>query len=160
MSIGWAYMLQKKYDLAEIHMDRAIECNPSAYHAFCVKAYLLAVTGRASEVAVCGATALHLNPLAPDDCLMAIIAARYTEGRYDAAIEMLSRIQEPNGSSEAWRAACLAQLGREDEAHLAANQALEMGGDFIQHRDWFFIWPFKDQKDLEHLIDGLNKAGI
>jgi predicted RNA polymerase sigma factor len=91
---------------------------------------------------------------------MAIIAAHYTENGYDAALEMLSRIQEPNGSTEAWRAACLAQLGREDEARLAATQALEMNGDFIQHQDWFFQWPFKNPKDLEHLIEGLNKAGV
>jgi TolB-like protein/Flp pilus assembly protein TadD len=159
-AMGWAYMKQMKYDLAEVHLDRAIECNPNDYEAFCIKSWLLSFNGHASEVMVCGATALHLNPLAPDNCLLAITVARYTEGRYEAALEMLARIQEPDENSEAWRAACLAQLGRDDEAHVAAATTIEFGGDFIQHKDWLNIWAFKNPQDLNHFIDGLNKSGV
>ncbi len=160
VAMGWAYMNQKKFDLAEIHLDRAIECNPNDYGAFCVKSFLLSWSGRASEVEVCGANALHLNPLAPDNCLLAIVVAHFVEGRYDAALEMLARVQEPDENSEAWRAACLAQSGRDGEARLAAANAIEMGGDFIQHQDWLNIWAFKDPRDLEHFVEGLNRAGV
>ena len=160
VAMGWAYMNQKKYDLAEAHLDRAIECNPNDYGAFCVKSWLLSWSGRASEVPVCGTTALHLNPLAPDNCLLAFVIAHYTESKYETALEMLARIQEPDENSEAWRAACLAQLGRDDEAHTAAANVIDMGGDFIQHPDWLRIWAFKDPQDLQHFIDGLNKSGV
>jgi len=160
VSLGWAFLNQKKYDLAEIHLDRAIECNPNDYGAFCVKSWLLSFSGRGSEVSVCAMSAFHLNPLAPDNCLLAIIIAHYTESRYDAALEVLTRVQEPNANSEAWRAACLAQLGRDDEAHVAAATAVELGGDFIQHQDWLNIWAFKNPRDLNHFIDGLNKSGV
>ena len=159
-AMGWAYLNQMKYDLAEVHLDRAIECNPNDYNAFCTKSWLLSFNGCASEVMVCGANALHLNPLAPDNCLLAIIVGHYTEGRYDAALEMLTRIQEPDENTEAWRAACLAQLGRDDEAHVAAANAIEMDGDFIGKPDWLGIWCFKNPQDLNHFIDGLNKAGV
>lgn len=159
-AMGEAYTKQRKFELAETHLDRAIECNPNDYNAFCVKSWLLSFIGRASDVMVCGANALHLNPLAPDYCLLAIIVAHYTEGRYDAALEMLLRIQEPDENSEAWRAACLAQLGRDAEAHVAAANAIEMGGDFIQEPDWLDIWTFKNPQDLNHFIDGLNKSGV
>ena len=159
-AMGEVYTMQRKFELAEAHLNRAIECNPNDYNAFCDKSWLLALTGRASEAMVCGATTLHLNPLAPDSCLLAINFAHYTEGRYDAALEMLSRIQEPDESSEAWRAACLAQLGRDAEAHVAAANANEMGGGFIREPDWLDIWTFKNPQDLNHFIDGLNKSGV
>jgi adenylate cyclase len=160
VGLGWAFLNQKKYELAEIHLDRAIECNPNDYGAFCVKSWLLSFTGRGSEVTICAMNALHLNPLAPDNCLLAMIMSHYTEGRYDAALESLMRIQEPDVNSEAWRAACLAQLGRNDEAHIAAATAIKLGGDFIHHQDWLNIWAFKNPCDLNHFIDGLHKSGV
>ena len=160
VAMGTAYLYQKKFDLAEVHLNRAIECNPNEYGAFCVKSWLLALSGRASEVMICGTTALRLNPLAPDDCLMAIITAHYIEGQYDAALEMLDRIQHTNEYSEAWKAACFAQLGHDDEARFAAAKAAEFGGKYIQQQEWLQSWPFKNSQDLVHLVDGLNKAGV
>ena len=159
-TMGQAYIYQKKFDLAEVHLDRAIEYNPNSYYAFCAKSWLLALTGRASEVMVCGATALHLNPLAPDDCLLAMITAHYVEGRYEEALDLLARVQEASEYSEPWRAACLAQLGRDDEAHLAAANAIEMGGDFVQHDSWLDLWAFKNPDDLAKLVNGLIKSGV
>jgi len=159
-AMGKTCLAQNKFDLAEAHLDRAIECNPSAYGAFCAKSWVLALSGRASEVGVCGTTALNLNPLAPDECLLSMIVAQYTERKYDEALEMLSRLLKPDANSETWRAACLAQLGRDDEAQLAAENAIRIGGDFILHEDWLRVWTFKYSTDLEHFIDGLYKSGV
>ena len=159
-AMGVAYLAQKKFDLAEAHLDRAIECNPNSYGAFCAKSWVLAFSGRASEVGVCGTTALSLNPLAPDSCLQSMIVAYYTDKKYDTALELFARIRRPDANSEAWRAACLAQSGRHDEARLAAGNAIQLGGDMFQTRDWLFVWTFKHAHDLEHFIDGLHKAGI
>jgi adenylate cyclase len=158
--IGLAYLFQKRFDLSEIHLDRAVDCNPNAYSGYCTKVWLFALTGRTSEVTVCGTTALQLNPLAPDSCLMALMIAHYTESEFDAALEMLARIQQPDANSEAWRAACLAQLGRDREARVAAANAIDMGGEFIQREAWLHFWPFKNQQDLEYLVDGLYKSGV
>jgi TolB-like protein/DNA-binding SARP family transcriptional activator len=159
-SMGLAYLYQKKFDLSGIHLERAIDCNPNSYSAYCVKSWLLALTGRASEVTVCGSTALHLNPLAPDDCLFGMITAYYIEGQYEDAIKLLARIQEVNEYTESWRAACLAQLGRDDEAQLAAASAIKMGGDYIQHDSWLELWEFENPDDLAHLVNGLKKSGV
>jgi len=157
-AMGAAYMYQKKFELAEVHLDRAIECNPNSYGAFCAKSWVLALSGRASEVMDCGNTALRLNPLAPDDCLLAIIIAHYIEHKYDAALGMIARVRVPYAISEVCRAACLAQLGRDDEARDAAISAIEMGGNIIQQGKVFHCWPFKNPGDLEHLMDGLQKS--
>ena len=160
MVMGCAYMYQEKFDLAEVHLDRAIDCNPNDYDAYCIKSWVLAFTGRAAEVTVCGARALQLNPLAPDDCLKGITTARYTDGDYASALEMLERVKVPDDESEALRAACLAQLGRQSEAHRAASRAIELGGDFLQRHEWLDLWPFKHPGDRDHFLDGLYKAGV
>jgi TolB-like protein/Flp pilus assembly protein TadD len=160
MVMGWAYMYQEKLDLAEVHLDRAINCNPNDYDAYCIKSWVLAFAGRAAEVTVCGARALQLNPLAPDDCLKGITTARYTDGDYASALEMLERVKAPDDESEALRAACLVQLGRQSEAHQAAVRAIELGGDFLKRQDWLDLWPFKYPADREHFLDGLYKAGV
>jgi TolB-like protein len=159
-AMGVAYLAQKKFDLAEAHLDRAIECNPNSYGAFCAKSWVLAFSGRASEVGVCGTTALSLNPLAPDSCLQSMIVAYYTDKKYETALELFARIRKPDANSEAWRAACLAQSGRQNEAQLAARNAIQLGGNMFQTRDWLFVWTFKHAHDLEHFLDGLHKAGI
>ena len=86
--------------------------------------------------------------------------SHYTEGRFEEALEVLARFQEPNANSEAWRAACLAQLGRDEEARAAAANAIEWGGSFIREEDWLHFWPFQDERDLEYFVDGLKKSGI
>lgn len=160
MALGWAYLYQKKFDLAEVCLDRAIDCNPNDYDSYCIKSWLLALTGRGPEVSYCGTRALQLNPLAPDDCLQGIAIAHYTEARYEKALDMLERIRDPNGYSEALRAACFAQLGNEDKANSAAASAFELGGDSIRQRGWLDIFPFKYPRDLEHFVSGLIKADI
>jgi TolB-like protein len=159
-AMGVAYLAQKKFDLAEAHLDRAIACNPNSYGAFCAKSWVLAFSGRAAEVGVCGTTALSLNPLAPDSCLQSMIVAYYTEKKYDTALELFARIRKPDANSEAWRAACLAQSGQQEEARDAARNAIHLGGDMFQTNDWLFVWTFKHAHDLEHFVDGLRKAGI
>ena len=104
------------FDLAEFHINRAIECNPNEYGAFCIKAWLMAMTGRSEESIACGTVSHRLNPLQPDNCLWSFVVAHYKEHRYEEGIGALERMHSPTGVTEAWRAACLAQLGRKDEA--------------------------------------------
>lgn len=105
-------------------------------------------------------TKWRANPLAPDECLKGITTARYTDGDYASALEMLERIVDPDNQSEALRAACLAQLGRDSEARSAAARAVEMGGDFLQSQEWLTSWPFKYPADREHFLDGLRKSEV
>lgn len=160
VAMGLACLHQKKFDLAEAHLDRAIECNPNYYNAYCMKSWLFAMTGRATDAMTCGTTSFRLNPLAPDDCLWSFVVAHYTEQRYEEALEVLERMHDCSVDTEAWRAACLAQLQRDDEAAAAAARAIELGGELIRHQDWLLSWPFKNQRDFEHLLDGFYKAGV
>ena len=158
--MAWALMYKKKFELSEIHVDRAIECNPNNYHAYCIKTFLLAYTGRDSDVTACGAATLKRNPFAPDDCLIAMIISRYLSGQYELALEMLDRIRAPGEASEILRAASLAQLGRDEEVAPAAAKAREYCDGLSQGKEWLLLSPFKHRKDLQYLIEGMDKAGI
>ncbi len=160
VAVGLAYLYQQKFDLAELHLDRAIECNPNNHNAYCVKSWLLGFTSKTGDVGACATRAMQLSPLVPDSCLIAITTARYTGGAYESALEMLERIKDPSEASEALRAASLAQLGRINEARRAAANAAELGGDFMQSKEWLRFWPFKYSRDREHFLEGLYKSGV
>jgi TolB-like protein len=158
--MAWALMYQKKFELSEIYVNRAIECNPNNYHAYCIKTFLFALTGRTSDVTDCGAATMKRNPFAPDDCLMAMIISRYLSGEHELALDLLDRIRAPGEASETMRAVCLAQLSRDEEVALAAAKAREFTSGLSQGKEWLLLSPFKSPKDLQYLIEGLEKAGM
>ena len=160
IALGWVYSMQGKYELAETETDRAIACNPNAFGGYCVKGWVKAMCGQTEEAAQCEATAIRLNPLAPDGCLVTVVLAKYLERDYGTALEMLSRIKQSYIDSRVMRAACFAQLGREREARDAAAEALAHDGEYIRRGDWMQCWKFTNPDDLRHLLDGFYKSGL
>jgi TolB-like protein/Tfp pilus assembly protein PilF len=158
--LGWIYLYQKKFELAEQHANQAISCNQNDYEAYCLKSWLLALSGRTAEVSSCVTTAVRHNPLAPDNCLQAQMLAAYIDGRYQHALDTHGLIRQPSAESEVLRAACLAQLKRGREARRAAVRALELGGDHLRQADWIDAWFFRNPQDLQHFLDGMYKAGV
>ena len=58
-----------------------------------------------------------------------------------------------------WLAAAYAQLGQLEEARAEAAEVLRINPGFtIEGRRRFFA--FKDPNDIEHLVDGMRKAGL
>ncbi len=160
VAMGWVFQLQRKFELAESQLDRAIACNPNLYGAYCVKGWVLAVCGRAAEAEQCEANAIRLNPLAPDGCLVTIVLAKYLQRDYVAALQVFSRIKENFIDAIAMQAACLAQLGRVREAKDAAEKALSQNRDYIRQGDWIRGWAFRNPEDFEHVLDGFYKSGL
>ena len=116
------------------------------------------------------AHAIRLSPLTTEDCYGAQCVAAYSAGHYEEALIPLGSMPEPPNFVNAYRAMCYAQLGREPEARQAmadylARASTEMaaypGRDSERWRQfWADFLPFKDPKDLEHILDGLRKAGL
>jgi TolB-like protein/Tfp pilus assembly protein PilF len=158
--LAWVLMLQKKHDLAEQHLDRAIECNPNDYHSFCMKGWFLVGSGRADDAASCISATMRLNPLAPDLCLEALMFAAYLDGRYQDALDIYPRIHQADSTCEALKAGCLAKLGRMREAREAASRALELGEELIRQPDWIDKWRLADDRDIEHFLSGMYAAGV
>jgi Flp pilus assembly protein TadD len=130
----------------------------------------LALTGRANEGIVCAHQASRLNPFAAYDCRVGHFIAAYSAQRYEEAISALRSISAPGNQVKALLAACLAQLGRDSEARQALTEFLSMAHEEIAafpgedpdlwRRYWARHFPFKNSKDLDHLLDGLRMAGL
>jgi adenylate cyclase len=169
--LGVAYRsAANNFDLSDAQFRKAHKLNPNDYDVFCLMAWNFALTGRTEEGIACAAHAIRLSPLTTEDCYGAQCVAAYSAGHYEEALIPLGSIPEPPNFVNAYRAMCYAQLGREPEARRAmadylARASTEMaaypGRDSDRWRQfWADFLPFKDPKDLEHLLDGLRKAGL
>ena len=158
--LAWVLMLQKKHDLAELHLNRAIECNPNDYDSFCMKGWFLVGSGRSDDAASCISATMRLNPLAPDLCLEALMFAAYLDGRYQDAIDIYPKIHQVDSNGEVLKAASLAKLGRLREAREAAARALELDEELIRDPEWIDKWRLANERDIEHFLAGMYAAGV
>jgi TolB-like protein len=171
MILGCAYRdINSNLELAETHLNRAISANPNDYWNYCCKSNLLTLAGKFEESIECSHEALRRNPLLPDSCLTSIGFAEYFSRQYEDALASFSESLNPGPHIDAYIAACYAQLGRFDEASIAStlccehnreNPAIEVIEDPECWRTfWSRKWHFRDPAMVDHLLDGLRKAGI
>ena len=82
--------------------------------------------------------------------------------RYDEALVWVDRFPEnlPDSGlpAELARAEALEGMGREEDARRHVQQALKSNPN-LSLRD-YRSHPIKHQADLDHILDGLRKAGI
>ncbi len=160
-TIHWPYLHKKEYELAEKHLERASRLNPNHPFVCCSKSWFLTLTGRPSDGIECGKTSYRQNPFFPEGCLAGIGIAHYVLEEYENALTMFKMVQEPARTAwdHAFMAACYAQLDRAGDAKSAAERAAALW-DGIKTHDWPRNWPFQRQSDLDHLLEGLRKAGL
>ena len=102
--------------------------------------------------------AMRLNPFHPEWYWFVLGTALYGARRYEEALEAN---RKGAANQRVWliarTAACLAQLGRLDEARAAAAEVLQVQPDF---RISIELPHYKFPADAEHLLDGMRKAGL
>ena len=171
MVLGCAYRdIKSNLELAETHLNRAISANPNDYWNYCCKSNLLTLAGKFEESIECSHEAIRRNPLLPDSCLASIGFAEYFSRQYADALASFGESLNPDPHTDAYIAACYAQLGRFDEASIASTECCEHNRqnptiEVIEDSDcwrtyWFEYWHFSDPAMVDHLLDGLRKAGI
>jgi TolB-like protein/Tfp pilus assembly protein PilF len=169
-AVGHAYFCSGQHARAEFHIEKALALNPGEYDNLCFKGYLLACTGRHEESRSCLSDSMRHNPLAPNSCLCALGMSDYLAGRYEEATVILTKLASDPPRKYGCLAASYAQLGRNDEAHRAAAEfrdlmepdlASELDDDNSKWRDyWARVFSIFTPADLEHLFEGLRKAGF
>ena len=102
----------------------------------------------------------RLDPLDPLIVHELLAFAHYLLGNYQMSLDAFRKW----GLSEYHRgyanlAACLAQLGRIEEARAAWRRCLELKPGF-NLEEYKRGSPYRRPEDLEHWLDGLRKAGI
>ena len=101
---------------------------------------------------------MRLNPFHPDWYWGALAAAAYAAHDYEQALMANRRLA---GRGAYWplarAAACLAQLGRLDEARAQVHEVLQVKPDFHLSKESLV---YKNPADAEHVIAGMRKAGL
>ena len=170
--LGELYLFRREYEQAEIHLERALALNPNDADAIGIMGFLLTCLGRPKEGIEHFKTAKRLNPYQPDWCMFCwrFGIAQYTAGNYDSAVTAMKEIVSPINDVRVWLSASYAQAGKPDEARSALEEFLrvvEAESEGFRGRTlaawkarWAKFFPFKNDADLRHFLDGLRKAGL
>ena len=167
-SIGYAYLFKGDHDQANVHLTRALELNPGDTDALIFMARLEMLSGR-SELAIERiAEANRYNPFGKYNWSLG--TAYYAMRRYDEAKLKLQAIHSPAAIMLVWLAAVSAQAGEIEKARDLAAKFVANAEEKLNLLDaplptsWLgFVaerWPFKLQEDMDHLLEGLLKAGV
>ena len=155
--LGQVYRFRDEYDLAISHLERGVELNPNDAIGLVHLAFVLGISGRAEEGIELTRRAIRLDPYV-SFAWGTLGLCLYLVKRYD---EALAAYRKFGRDKTVWQlakeAACLAQLGRLDEARALTAEVLRRKPDFsVQAEMPHYRYP----EDAEHLREGLLKAGL
>jgi len=141
--------------------ERAVELNPMDG---CTKAFmgiLMAFAGDWERGCATAEQGMRLNPNYPGWYRLAGFHNAYRKRDYRAALDMALRVNVPGlFHTHAALAAAHGQLGESAEAARAVRDLLALKPDFARHaRDLYAHWLGPGDL-VEHLVEGLNKAGL
>jgi adenylate cyclase len=167
-SIGYAYLFKGDHDQANVHLTRALELNPGDTDALIFMSRLEMLSGKPKLAIERIAEANQYNPFGKYNWSLG--TAYYAMRRYDEAKLKLQAIHSPAATMLVWLAAVYAQLGEIEKARDLATKFVANAEEKLNLLDaplptsWLgFVverWPFKLQEDMDHLLEGLRKAGV
>lgn len=169
--LGRTHVYRRNFAQGRARLERALELSPNVADLLMQAAPLWAYLGEAEQAADMAAKAFRLNPLHDPWYPLCAAIAQFCVRRLEEALELLAR-SPPNIVFEqhAVAAACLALLGREEEARGHVPKFLEEyrvsiagGRDFDPAeavRQALDSNPFRRPEDLALLVEGLARAGL
>jgi TolB-like protein/Tfp pilus assembly protein PilF len=157
--LGLILTYMGKHDAAAAHFERAVVLHPNNMFAQTLYGALLIYIGRPDAALVRLELVLQRDPYPPVWYWEWSGLALYQLRRYDEATAAFHKMGLRHYWTHAYLAASYAMAGRFEDAseHKAAycNEA----HDASVHK-WAMYDPYKDQRSLEHLLEGLRKAGL
>jgi TolB-like protein/Tfp pilus assembly protein PilF len=104
--------------------------------------------------------AMQLNPIHPGWYKVAIFARAYHRREYREALEAALQINMPAYfHTHSARAAAFGQLGEREAAKKSLQELLALRPDFAEAARYEYA-KWYEPDDVEHIIDGLRKAGL
>ena len=162
MVLAQVHLHNREFDEAKAEADNATSARPSCAGAFAVRAGVLNYLGDAGEAIEHAQHAFRLAPIHPQ-IFPAVLASAYhgAERCEEAMAAAKDAIELDPNKFEPYLilAACAVVLGQAEEAQRAARKvrALMPGFSLASFAD---SQPYKDRKQLDHLVDQLRIAGL
>jgi adenylate cyclase len=140
--------------------ERALALNPMDGSVLAYLGLLIARSGERDRGCEMVNSAMRLNPHYPGWFHIAGFDKAYGEGKYAEGLEALVHMNTPGYFHlHAARAAALGQLGQRKEAQKSLQDLLALRPNFAaEAREEYAKWY--DPGEVEHVIDGLRKAGL
>jgi TolB-like protein/class 3 adenylate cyclase/Flp pilus assembly protein TadD len=163
-ALGLACMYTHLPDRAMAELCQAIELNPSFAAAYAILGHQLTYAGRPEETIPLVEKGIRLSPTDPRlfIWLPALAAAHYQLGHYQQAVEAGRRSWTLNRNRPVglrYAVAGLAQLGRIEEARAALTE-LSRFDENLASFERLARRLYKEGDPVDHLLDGLRKAGM
>ena len=164
MTLGFTLAFQGQHGAGIKTARRAIELNPSYAQAHQALGVILYFDGQIAEGLQEIEQAIRLSPY---DTLMSVwqhslSMVYYLHHDYDRSLEAADeaiRLASHSPQNYRGRALALAQVGRLDDARNAIGTLLELSPNYSIANALPSL-RFRREEDLQHMIDGLRKAGL
>ena len=161
--VSFTSLFSKRLDIATVEIERAIELSPNSAQArsFCAGVYCF--DGRPHEGVEQAKLALRLSPRhwSRFTFFHHLALCLYSSRDYVAAAQAATQVValKPDYLYGHWHmAGSCAQLGQTERAQTALQEVLRLNPNF--NRAFVeSVAPFRNTADLEHFIEGLQKAG-
>ena len=161
-AFGSASLWRGRHDQAIVEHEKAIVLDANYAPGHMGLARVLHYAGRSKEAIQSIKQAMRLDPYYPGYYLHVRAQAQYQLGRYEEAIESLTRriTRDPKTDiSRVLLAASYGHLNRIAEARSEWAQALRVNPKYsLNYRKK--ILPYKDPADFDHIAQGLRKADL
>jgi adenylate cyclase len=158
----------RHYDRAQYHFERAVALNPSDTRALVLFALFEMYTGEPARAIKRIGDASRLNPFGKYGWYLG--RAYYSLRQYGDAIAAFENLRDPVAPIRAWIVASYAQAGKRDHATRAAADFMAAARSEFAFAEapfpanWIAFFaercPYQNREDLDHLLDGLRKAGL
>jgi TolB-like protein len=151
---------QKDKFAFRVAAERALELNRMDGTSIAFLGMLIAYSGEWERGCALVESAMQLNPNHPGWYRVATFVNAYNKGAYRAALEAALRINMPGYfHAQAALAATAGQLGQRETGQKAVRDLLAIRPDFSNEaRHEYEKWYSPEL--VEHLLDGLRKAGL
>jgi TolB-like protein len=158
-AFGLVCSQMRQYDLAGIHFDRAVSLNPNDVYASTLRGLWLAFVGRGEEALRSLDADLRRDPFPPTWYWGCRGVAFLQLRRHAEALDAFQHMDLLHWWIHCYIAACHAHLGSIELAKREASEVLRLKPHFsivdFERSEWW-----RDPADLEHLKDGMRKAGL
>jgi TolB-like protein/Tfp pilus assembly protein PilF len=159
-ALAFTYFFRKDNAGFRAAVEQAVALNPMDGSVVGMLGLLVHHVGETDRGTRMVEAAMQLNPHYPPVFRAPAFLNAYAQGKYADALELAVRFNMPGFfHALALRAAALGQLGQREAGQQAVQELLALRPDFATsaRRDYGKWW---NSKTVEHLIDGLRKAGL
>ena len=159
-ALAFVYFLRKETASFRAEAEKALALNPMDGSIMGILGVLINCAGELERGCQMAEAAMQLNPNHSALLRWAAFTNAYAQGKYAEALDCAVRINMPNYFyAYSARAAALGQLGRREAAEKELRELLALRPDFATAaRREYAKWH--DSDTVEHMIDGLRKAGL